>query len=529
MVAPVRNHAGEVYRIISVSRDITERMETQRALKASEAKLHLGVDVAGLALAELNFTSGTVHLTPAAARMYGFGESAVTVPRELFHSKCHPDDRKRLETNIAAAMDPYGKGWIGVDHRISFSGGAVRWLRVRAQVTCEDVGSERRPVRAMIVAMDITSEKHLEMELRGNEQRFRQLADSMPQLVWSARPDGFWDLHNQRWVEYTGLSLEDSKGTGWTIVVHPDDLQILHEKWILSLKTGQSYEVESRYRRHDGEYRWFLIRAVPVKAADGRIVRWFGTSTDIEENRRLGAALQLANDDLKHFVFSASHDLRSPLRTITIFSQLIQRNDTQLDENARKLLVGIEQTSIGMSDLLSNLLTYAEASESMNLTVAAPVDCQQVFERASAALAGVMKECNASITYDPLPVVWMSATHLDQVFQNLLGNALKYRKDDEPAQVNIAVLREDRHWRFSIRDNGIGIKREYQDQVFKLFTRLHASEGKYKGTGLGLAICRRIVEKYGGRIWVESEPGQGSTFHFKLPAEEMARGAASGR
>ena len=367
MVAPVRNYAGEIYRIISASRDITEHVETQRALQASEARLNLGVEVAGLTLAEVNYTIGTVHLTPASARMFGLGESAMTVPRELLHSTFHPDDRNELETNIAAALDPAGKGWFELDHRVSLSDGAVRWLRVRKQVTFEGLGSARRPVRSMLVAMDITSEKLLEMELRSNEQHFRQLADSMPQLVWSTLPDGFCDLHNQRWVEYTGLSLEESRGTGWTVVVHPEDLQVLNEKWMLSLQTAEGYEVESRYRRHDGEYRWFLIRAVPVTAAGGRIVRWFGTSTDIEENKRLEAALQLANDDWKHFVYSASHDLRSPLRTITVFSQLIQRmNGSNLDESAQKLLDGIEQTSKGMSELLSNLLAYAEASASVS-------------------------------------------------------------------------------------------------------------------------------------------------------------------
>ena len=212
----------------------------------------------------------------------------------------------------------------------------------------------------------------------------------------------------------------------------------------------------------------------------------------------------------------ASHDLRTPLRTITLSSQLIQEmQGANLDESPKRLPERIEEASRSMNELLSNLLVYAEASDLVSEWDQTPVDCQRVFDQSLAALDDVVEECDAVFTHDPLPVVRINEIHLAQMFQNLFGNALKYRRDDEPVRVHVSVVRDDLYWRLSIHDNGIGIEQEYQERVFQIFMRLHANEGRYKGTGLGLAICRRIVERYGGRIWVR--PNRDKVQRFPSP------------
>ncbi len=523
-----RDQAGRAMRLLGLHFDVTQLKLSEQALQAAETKLQLGLDLAGLALAEVNYHSGTFHLTAAAAQLFGLGQSAATLPREAVHSTFHPDDAEELHRRIAIALDPTGPGRFGMDHRIKLADGAVRWLRVQKRVEFEGAGSERRPLRATLAAMDVTAEKNAELELRTGEERFRQLADSMPQLVWSTLPDGFCDFHNQRWVEYTGLSLEASLGTGWVEAVHPDDLPVVIDKWMLSLATAEVYEAESRYRRFDGQYRWFLLRAVPAIGPDGRIVRWFGTSTDIHDTKKLEEALQRSNEDLKYFVYGASHDLRAPIRAIVANTHRIQNlPGSQLDERARELLNRLEQTARNMYDLISQLLSYAEATGSADEMPAIPVAAHRTFETIMKILDPVVQETQATVTKDPLPAVLVYEAHLHAVFQNLIGNALKFRKDDEAPKIHVSAVRDGPYWRFSISDNGIGIAPEYRERVFGVFKRLNPSEGRFAGTGLGLAICKKIVERYEGRIWVESAPGRGSTFHFTLPAAESV-GAAAG-
>ena len=187
-----------------------------------------------------------------------------------------------------------------------------------------------------------------------------------------------------------------------------------------------------------------------------------------------------------------------------------------------KFLETIVEGAQRMGRLVSGLLEYTQAADP-GTEAATIVDVETVFERVLKNLDGTMQERLATITHDKLPSVPIKDVHIEQLLQNLIGNAIKYSKDSEPPQVHVSVVLQDGHWRFAIRDNGIGIAPQYLDQVFGIFKRLHAKEGRYSGTGIGLAICQKLVQSYGGRIWAESEVGRGSTFYFTLPARGEAR------
>jgi signal transduction histidine kinase len=235
------------------------------------------------------------------------------------------------------------------------------------------------------------------------------------------------------------------------------------------------------------------------------------------EIRSQQEALIQVNADLEQFAYSASHDLREPLRSIGIYSDLLARSHrTLIDESGRRYLDFIQSGVQRMDALLADLLTYAHASSISEGTIE-PVQALGPLEATLQSLAGAIHESNAQISLGGMPAVRVHESHLSQIFQNLIGNAIKYRKQNQPLHIQVSAERSGTHWVFRIADNGIGVPPDYREAIFGIFKRLHG-KGEYSGTGMGLAICQRIVERYGGRIWVESGSGDGSEFVFTLPS-----------
>ena len=235
------------------------------------------------------------------------------------------------------------------------------------------------------------------------------------------------------------------------------------------------------------------------------------------EVRSRQEALLRANSDLEQFAYSASHDLKEPLRNIRLFSELLMKDYAhKLDERGADSVKLVATSALRMDNLLSDLLTYVQASgipdQVLELT-----DARNALDGAMGNLNTAMHEAHAEIRAGDLPAVRMRESHLQQLFQNLVGNAIKYRRESCPPRVCVSSSRSGECWRFCVADNGIGISLEYREKIFGIFKRLH-TDNQYSGTGMGLAICQRIVERYGGQIWVESELGHGSKFFFTVPA-----------
>lgn len=251
-----------------------------------------------------------------------------------------------------------------------------------------------------------------------------------------------------------------------------------------------------------------------MQDADGNISTWIASSTEIHEQKEKEQELERANEDLQQFAYSASHDLQEPIRNVAVYSELIaKRYHDVLDAKGQQFLGFLQEGGRRLATLINDLLTYTRAgmAEANEATVAASA----VLEHTLSGLAEAIRENHAKITSEDLPDVYMGESHLQQVFQNLIGNALKYRSEEAP-QIHVSVSKRAAAWCFSVKDNGIGIESQYKEKIFGVFKRLHHDQ-KYSGTGIGLAICQRVVERYGGRIWVESEPGKGATFFFTVP------------
>jgi light-regulated signal transduction histidine kinase (bacteriophytochrome) len=288
------------------------------------------------------------------------------------------------------------------------------------------------------------------------------------------------------------------------------------------------YDLEYRVRCRDGQYEWFKVIGRPIRDAAGQIVRWFGVALNIEAIKHAEEALQQANErlrqqaeelvatnkDLEQFAYIASHDLQEPLRAVSGFVSLLQqRYGGKLDEKADSYISAAVDGAARMQALISGLLEYSRVGTRGNPP--APTKADEAVQEAVKNLQVLIQESGATITAAPLPTVQADAIQLTHLFQNLLANALKFRAE-RPPEVHVGARREDGRWVFWVRDNGIGIDRQYNERIFLIFQRLHTRR-QYPGTGIGLAICKRIVERHGGSIWVESQPGQGATFYFTLP------------
>jgi len=278
---------------------------------------------------------------------------------------------------------------------------------------------------------------------------------------------------------------------------------------------AMSERIPTHVEQYQGTWgQWLEIRVYPAR--DGGLSVFFQDISERkqieDETRRNNQALRAANEDLEQFAYSLSHDLREPLRTVYSFCQLLQQKYTsEVDSDAQKMIGFCLDSARRMDVLINDLLTYMHVT-SAGETVE-PLPMESAIEASLLNLQTAIQESAAKITHDAMPVIRMARVHAQQIFQNLIGNALKYRSSAPPA-VHVGARRDGTEWIFSVQDNGIGIEPQYQSQVFALFKRLDAGQS---GTGIGLALCKKLVERYGGRIWVESEPGRGSTFLFTIP------------
>ena len=376
-----------------------------------------------------------------------------------------------------------------------------------------------------MVFRDVTDRRRAERLMEESAGRYRQLADSMPQIVWTATSAGEIDYGNERWRNRIGLMPDGQRGNVWPAVIHPDDRANFESAWNGARAEVKPFQVECRVRNvNTGRYRWYLGRAIPVRDKTGAPEKWFGTFTDIDERKQSEAALRQANEDLSQFAYSASHDLQEPLRNVIMFTQLFaRRNAGRFDADSEEMIQLVVDSAKRMEELMRDLLLYVRAG-SMPLAKEVPMtDSQMALDKALSHLRSAIRSADAIIEVNgPLPELAVDEVHLTQLFQNIIGNSLKYRSSERP-HVRISAVLRNAEWVMSVRDNGIGIDSRYAKQIFGLFKRLHSSE-QYPGTGIGLAICQKILERYNGRIWVDPNIEQGSQFSFAIPAAKDGAG-----
>jgi PAS domain S-box-containing protein len=299
--------------------------------------------------------------------------------------------------------------------------------------------------------------------------------------------------------------------------VHPEDRAHVSASIQRAVETGGEYAEEYRLMQVDGSTHWVYSRGRCHLDATGRAVRFPGVVLDISERKQVEEALLKANRELEEFAYVASHDLQEPLRMVSIYAQMIARRISMEDPTLIQYTEFMQQGVARMEALIEDLLTFSRAVHD-NEPPLGMADLAVAFEEGLLVLKSNIEESGAVISVEPLPMVRADTPQMAHVFQNLISNALKYRKKESPPEIHITAERVGNEWIVSVKDHGIGFEQRYAERIFGLFKRLHKAE--YPGTGLGLAICKRIVERYGGRIWAEGISGEGATFRFQLTGVE---------
>jgi PAS domain S-box-containing protein len=422
-----------------------------------------------------------------------------------------------------------------------------RHVRVQVQ-PWKDWGKGMALGSTVVVVRDITERKRVEEALLESERRYRILVSLVPEIIYFLNPDGKI-VFISRGVETLGYTPDELVGRQFEEIVHPDDAKKTKTRFVFrERRIGERAikDLEVRLLTKHGEVRDHAARWVNVAVTvrgfwdvpDDKIMEpqktylgTLGVARDIterkraeEELRRTMVELARSNKELEQFAYVASHDLQEPLRMVTSYVQLLARRyQGKLDADADDFISYAVDGATRMQALINDLLAYSRVGTRGKPFE--PTDCEAVLEQALANLQVAIEESGAVVTYDPLPTVMADGTQLVQLFQNLIGNAVKFR-GEQPPRIHISAHRQSAienrksdEWTFSVRDNGIGIDPEYHDRIFMIFQRLHSRE-EYEGTGIGLAVCRKIVERHDGRIWVESQPGKGSTFYFTIPTIE---------
>jgi PAS domain S-box-containing protein len=371
---------------------------------------------------------------------------------------------------------------------------------------------------------EVATRKQIEEQLRQSETRFRDLADSMPQIVWVVGPDDKLEYINRRWTEYTGLSVEESRDQGKIdAVIHPDDVARLHAESAKANRSLTPYQFEFRLRRAaDGVYRWFLGRGVPVLDEQGQVVRWYGTSTDIHDQKQAQEELRESARRKDHFLATLAHELRGPLPPIRNALEIMRlegNNPSRLERSRSMMERQIKQ----LVRLIDDLIDVSRMSRGKIHLQKEHVELAQVVGSAVETIEPLLREAGHELTVHlPAEPISLEAdpARLIQVLVNLLGNAARYT--DPGGRIMLTAESDEDRLVVAIHDTGIGMSAEQLGQLFEMFTQVGRSDERSQGgLGVGLWLVRRLLELHGGTVEAQSEgPDQGSTFTICLPLGE---------
>ena len=524
-----RDAAGKPQYEIAFFDDITARKQAEAALRESEERFRSVVDSANDGILvydkQLNVVAGNL----AAERILGLplaniiGAAGFTSLLPCVHADGSPVLPDERPTRLTVKS---GKPLTGQIVGIYRADGSMNWVSV-------NTGFLRRPgdtdwYGVVSTIGDITKQRHAEIALSASEALYRQTFELATAGIAHVDLSGRFMKVNRRLCEILGYGEQELIGRPVKEISHPEDRN-LTDSQRMRVRSGEkpSVRFEKRYIRKSGAIVWVDLSVALACDASGVPQYEIALFDDITERKKAEAALREAHEELKRsnaeleqFAYVASHDLQEPLRMVSSYTQLLMRRyGDKLDGDAKDFTAFIVDGATRMKQLIEDLLAYSRVgTRDKNFK---PVDAESSLKRALTNLRAAIQDSGATVTQDKLPTIPCDEVQLAQLFQNLIGNALKFRKPDVTPAVHVGAADQGAEWEFMVRDNGIGIEPQYFERIFMVFQRLH-DKGEYPGTGIGLAIVKKVVERHGGRIWVQSQPGAGTTFHFTMPKERKA-------
>jgi PAS domain S-box-containing protein len=500
---------------LSVIDDRASLHEALAALREGEARARAVFDSANEGILVYDASLRLADANAAAARIIGvplaqmIGKAGFSSLVPVVHEDGTPLEPEERPARITLETGQAQAGRVLGIHRPD---GSVTWISVNTAVLRLPGESKVRGVVSTI--SDITDRKFAEQALRSSEARFRRTFELAGSGIANLGLDGRFIRVNRSLCAMLGYAAEELVGRPVKDISHPDDRDLTDEQRA-RVRSGEldSVKFEKRYIAKSGATVWVVLTVALVRDVDGTPQYEIAVFDDVTERKQALEELQRSNAELEQFASVASHDLQEPLRTISSYTQLLKRRyGERLEGDAAEFMGFIVDGAARMKQLIEDLLAYSRVGKHGKelQKVAVQAALAHALDNLKAALA----ESGGAVTHDALPSVLGDELQLAQVFQNLIGNALKFRGKDAP-RIHVEV-KDGTSWEIAVKDNGIGIDPKYFERVFQIFQRLHAM-GEYPGTGIGLAICKKVVERHGGRIWVESQPGAGSTFRFTLP------------
>jgi PAS domain S-box-containing protein len=504
---------------IAQGHDITGRKRAEEVLRESEARFRRLLQMAPLPLCLVTKEGAITFRNDRFVRVFGYKADDVPTLAEWWQ-RAYPDPQYRQwatatwdEAVRNAAAE--GRDIDPVEYKVICQSGEERVVEISGITLGEEL---------LTTFIDLTERKKAEEALQESERSLRE-AQKMAQLGnWS------WDIRSGvvEWSEevYNIFHLDPKEFTPQIdsiLALSPWPEERGRDKELIrtAMESHEKGDYEQRFIRPDGSTGYYYSTFQGKYDQEDNLISIIGTVLDITERKsaeeklqRAMADLERSNKELEQFAYVASHDLQEPLRMVASYTQLLaQRYEGQLDDKAKKFIDYAVDGAVRMQRLINDLLAYSRVNSKRETPEM--IDSHSILGEALRNLSAAIEENRVIVINEDLPMVRADATQLSQLFQNLIGNAIKFRGAESP-RIQVSASDLGREWRFSVKDNGIGIDAQYADKVFVIFQRLHTRQ-EYPGTGIGLAICKRIVERHGGRIWFESEPGKGSTFYFTLP------------
>ena len=516
---PIRDpDTGVAVRWFGTNTDVSELRRLQNELRENEEELRIQAE----SIPQQVWTAqpdGTIDFYNHRTAAY-VGELMEQSGAIHWLSFVHPDDRTTMQVRWEQAVST--QRYYEAEFRLRRYDGQYRWFLVQAQA--------RRTPNGQVLKWygtntDVHQQHLLQEQVVTSQARFQQLLETLPQLAWTARPDGRASYFNQRWHEFTGATFAELQDWGWEQFLHPDDLAATQKRWQHSLATGEPFSDEHRWRDQLGRYRWFLSRGEAIRDKTGAVVLWVGANTDVHEFKQVqqqleeqNARLVRTNEDLDNFVYTASHDLKQPINNMAGIFEELTRTAYFRDPDAIKLITYFERALAQIFATIDDLGAIVQGQRQQQEAPVEDVALAPLVAEVINSLQDQVTQSGATFELDfaTCPVVPFVRANLQSLFFNLISNSLKYAAPARPPRIRLSGTPDTLTGRpiLTVQDNGLGIDMErFGPQLFQLFRRFHTHVG---GTGMGLYLVNRIVQNHGGRLEVSSTVDEGTTFHIYL-------------
>jgi PAS domain S-box-containing protein len=524
---------------IAAGRELVELEATQAALQTALQQLNFHVENTPLAVVEWDHNFCVSRWSSEAERIFGW--SAAEILGQGFNTWkfVFEADEEQVRQAASSLSDGSAQRVVVQNRNYTKSGEVVHCEWYNSTLT--DGGGQL--VSVLSLALDISDRVQAETALRESEAQYRLLTEAIPQFVFVTTTEGQNEYVNQQFCDYTGLSLEQMLNLDWLTIIHPDDRDRTRDRWLASVNSGEFYEIEYRFRRFDGTYRWFLGQGLPMRDEQGQLVKWFGTCTDIDAQKRIEAerlrllqqeqvarqAAEQANRVKDEFLAVISHELRTPLNPILGWSKLLQKGNLETAQ-AKKALETIERNAKQQAQLIEDLLDVSRILRGKLTLNIAPVDLNLITAAAieTVRLAAESKSIRLRSSLDPnIGMMMGDVSRLNQILSNLLTNAVKFTS--EGGQINVTLTQNRGMAQLQVSDTGKGIHPDFLPHLFEAFCQEDSTNTRqFGGLGLGLSIVRQLVELHEGTVNAQSAgEGQGATFTVCLPIADCRSSPSS--